>query len=161
MQIDADIIEKSCRGRLVLSEPGSAFNNRAYVISHVCEIEAILVDKIAEFFAQINSNIKVSEIVDSSAKGSSFLSSAKPVLEVAFYFGFIDKTTRGDLQRLVELRNRYAHRPYLKNIKDEPGLYELIKKTTLYRENESALVSLLPEQVMMAIFTQMLRHIKQ
>ena len=89
------------------------------------------------------------------------LCSLRKMADVALYLGLISDEQRFDLKTFSKLRDCYAHGRTLRQLADEPQLFELITKTNLYRSNKSELAGLDQQAVFMCVKEQLIMDMKE
>jgi hypothetical protein len=157
--MNPDIVQK-WRGNTIVLTDGQ-LNHRATTIQTVCDLESQLSELLSVVFVSRNPNVSHEMAIKELYTDERVLSSLRKMADVAFFLGLIDKEQRLDLKTLAILRDRYAHHRGVKQLYDEPELYELITKTNLYKRNVEQLKGLNEQAVLMCIKAQLIYDLRE
>jgi len=153
-------IVQQWRGTQIILTDGQ-MNHRAAAIQTVCDLESQLSELLSAVFISRNPSVSHELATKELYTDDRVLSSLRKMADVAFFLGVVDQEQRADLKTLATLRDSYAHHRHAKQLYDEPDHFALITKTNLYKNNQSQLVGLNEQAVLMCIKAQLMFNLRE
>ena len=141
---------------IYLSDPNES-NHRSYVIVLACRIEGYLESILNNYFKNIYNSCSIERSYSFEKLDKDLFSFNTGIMggifkanKTCLYLDLIEYEVSHDIDKLIKIRNEYAHKLESRQLSEDGDLFKHIENTFFYKRDRSSLLELSKQDILNA-----------